>query len=248
MRDRALPAALFSLLGIANRIAVRMGLHRDGHLLGLGPLRTEERRRVWWQLQYLELTISAVVGSMSLTIFADWDTALPANLEDDDFQLDLETMPPERKGLTSMSHCLWRYRILYMQRQSRPTSGPVLDIAWLLSPHVPTAEKDAQIDITEKTLANLFLQHCELLNPLHIYIQVGIRQLVLAARRTARQPALVNAKISEMSMAERDDFLDICIKGLEYYMISQTTESLEGFKWHNENYFQWPSCKYSIIS
>lgn len=50
MRTRARPAALFSLTGIASRIAERMGLHRDGTTLGLSPLRSEERRRIWWQV------------------------------------------------------------------------------------------------------------------------------------------------------------------------------------------------------
>lgn len=50
MRNRARPAAIFSLTGIASRIAERIGLQRDGTTLNLSHLRSEERRRMWWQV------------------------------------------------------------------------------------------------------------------------------------------------------------------------------------------------------
>ena len=246
MRDRTRPAAIYSLMGVAVRIAERIGLHRDGDMFELSVLRSEERRRIWWQLQYMEIAIARLVGSLSMTLYAGWDTKPPANLEDDDLRRpNLRSLPAERSGLTSMSHCLWRYSILHMQRENMRQPGGVPEsLSWLLSPQVSLSEKDAKIDVIESALGSKFLQHCELLNPLHVYIQIGVRQFLLATRRTARQPRLVSAKILEMTQQERDDFLNICTKGLDYYLMSQTTESLKGFQWHNDNYFQWPSCKW----
>jgi hypothetical protein len=109
MRNRARPATLFSLMGIAVRIAQRMGLHRDGSLLGLPPAEAEERRRVWWQMQHMEILISQLLGCLSITLYANWDAKLPANLDDDDIYPGMEDLPSDRTGLTSMSHCLWRY-------------------------------------------------------------------------------------------------------------------------------------------
>jgi hypothetical protein len=113
----------------------------------------------------------------------------------------------------------------------------------MLSPHVPISEKDSTVDAIEKALGEQFLQHCEPLNPLHVHIQIGVRGFILMARRLARQPALINAKISQMSPHEREDLLRICIKCLDYYILSGTTESLRGYRWHNENHFQWTRCK-----
>ena len=103
-------------------------------------------------------------------------------------------------------------------------------MTWPLSLHVPLEEKDAKIDSIEKMLAERFLQYCELLNPLHVHVQIGIRQFVLAARSNARQPSLANAKISEMTQKTRDEMLEICAKSLEYFVMSQTTPSLLGFR------------------
>ena len=241
MHNRARPAASFSLLGIATRIAERMGLHRDGDDLGVSVLRSEERRRMWWQLQHMEISIAALTGSITMTIYADWNTKLPANLEDQDLCATTQVLPSDRYGLTNMSHCLWRYRILDIQRNSRQPDGTRKDLPWMLSPHVPLNEKDAMIDLTERILGEKFLQHCEPLNLLHVHMQVGVRSFILAARRVARQPALINAKISEMSRHEREDYLGLCTKGMEYYLLLEKNEALKGFQWHSDNYFQWPS-------
>lgn len=239
----ARPAVVFSLLGIASRIAERMGLHRDGDSLGLPVLRSEERRRMWWQLQHLECAIAQLVGSVTMTIYAEWDTKLPSNLNDGALRGDLQTLPSERPGLTEMSHCLWRYQILHMQRQNRTPDGSVQGVAWLQSPHVALADKDARVEICEQTLNGMFVQFCEPLEPLHTLIQIGVRSFILSARILLRQPALANAKISEMSLQEREDFMGICMKSWEYYILLRKTESLRGFEWHSEIYSQWPACE-----
>ncbi|KAK8062969.1 C6 transcription factor [Apiospora hydei] len=243
----ARPPAMFALMGIATRIAERMGLHRDGDLLGLGVLRSEERRRMWWQLQFLEIAVARHVGSIPLSLFAGWDTKLPSNLEDADLAPDTKALPPGRRKLTGMSHCLWRYDILHAQREMRRAHDGDRGLTWLLSPRVPLADKDALLDEVETMLGTKYVRHCELLNPLHVLIQLGIGSYLLAARRTARQPALVNAKLSEMSRQERDDMLDICTKLMDYSIMARTTESIKGFLWHDDNYFQWIGFVYVLL-
>ena len=179
----------------------------------------------------------------SPNVYADWDTKLPSNLEDRDLFPDTQTLPPPRSALTIISSCLSGYQILYMQRDKWQHGGTRRALSWLLSSSVPLAEKDAMVDISEKALREQFLQHCDPLNPVHVYIQIHIRSYVLSARRVARQPALVNVKISEMSSLERDEFLRICTRSLEYYVLIKTTNSLRGFHWHVENYFPWVACE-----
>ena len=64
----------------------------------------------------------------------------------------------------------------------------------------------------------------------------------------ARQPTLVNAKISEVLPQTRDDLLEICSKSLEYFVMSQTTQSISGLGWGNDIFFQVASCKYFDIT
>jgi hypothetical protein len=244
IRNRARPAATHSLLGIASRVVERMGLHSDGSVFGLSPVRCEERRRMWWHLQYMELAIARQVVNLTLSVFASWDTNIPSNLENSDFSADMEIMSAERKGLTNISPCLWRYTIIKMNREM-PGKAGLEKMTLTLSPHVPLDKKKEQIDSIKKMLAERFLQYCESINPLHVHVQIGIRQFLLAARSSARQPSLSNAKILEMSQETRNEMLQVCSKSLEYFVMSQTTSSLSGFRWSNDIHFQPACCKYS---
>lgn len=242
IRNRARPAALFSLMGIAVRIGQRMGLHRDGSLLDLPPVKAEEKRRVWWHMQHMDIMLFQVLGCLSMTLYAEWDTKLPANLDDQDFSPEMEVLPPDRYGLTSISHCLWRYHILYEQRLARHSDKFHKDFAWLTSPRVSVVEKEAYVERVSRTMGEKFVQHCELLNPLHVSIQIGIRSFILAIKRIVHQPGVANMKISNMPKRERDEFLRNTVECLEYYILGETTPSIAQFRWHNENYFQWPAC------
>lgn len=242
MRNRARPASLFSLLGIAVRIAQRMGLHRDGSSLGLTPFQSEERRRVWWQMQHMEIMISQILGTISLTLYANWDTKLPGNFEDSDIRPEMDILPTERSGLTSMSHCMWRYYILYYQRVPRQPDTQK-DFASLTSPQVSLAAKVAFVEQFAGILNEKFVKYCELLNPLHVSIQIGTRGFILAMRRTVYQPRVAHAKISEIPKSEREMLLKICVECLEYYILAETTPSIAQFRWYNELYFQWTACK-----
>lgn len=230
-------------MGIAVRIAQRLGLHRDGSLLGLRPAQAEEKRRVWWQMQHMEILAAQILGCFSMTLYADWDAKLPANLEDDDIHPGVAALPPSRRGLTGMSHCLWRYHVLHQQRLAKHSDISQRNFAWLTNSRISMAEKDAFIEQTAMALREKFVQHCELLNPLHLNIQIGIQSFVLAMRRVTHQPGVANTNISELPTDDRENLLKICIESLEYYILAETTQSITQFRWHNENYFQWSACK-----
>ena len=55
--------SLWSLMGLVCRSAELLGIHRDGELLGLGAVETEERRRLWWQIQHIDLIMAVKNGS-----------------------------------------------------------------------------------------------------------------------------------------------------------------------------------------
>lgn len=224
---------MFSLMGVASRIAERMGLHRDGEVLGLSILRSEERRRMWWQLQMMELTVANHVGALSISVFGKWDARIPSNLDDKDIRPETKTLPSEPKTLTSMSNCLWKYSVLQIHR----------DLRWATDSSSPPGGVTAMIDKIEGTLRVRFVQHCGLLDPLHVNLHLGICQMTLAVRRLVRQPSLIDAKISDMSRRERDELLDICMKNLEYCILIQTHDMLRGYLWSNVAFFPWAACK-----
>ncbi|KAJ5096775.1 hypothetical protein N7456_007496 [Penicillium angulare] len=247
MRNRASPGTLFSMMGIAVRIAQRIGLHRDGTFLGLSAEEAEEKRRVWWCIQHFEIMVSIMMGCISLTLYGDWDTKMPANIDDKDLQPGMDLVPPDHSGLSEMSACLWVYHVVHMQRLQRQSNVAVEDLEWFTSQATANSDKNALIDHVADTLNERFVKHCELLKPLHINVQISIRCFILAMKRIMFQPNVSNTKISQMPQDQREAFLKNSIEVLEYYILSETTESIAQFRWNNENYFQWPSFVHVII-
>jgi hypothetical protein len=75
--DRLSTQSLWSLMGLAVCNAEKLGMHRDGTLLGLSPFETEERRRLWWQMQHINLGLAVITVLTPITLMADWYANCP---------------------------------------------------------------------------------------------------------------------------------------------------------------------------
>ncbi|KAA8572310.1 hypothetical protein EYC84_002935 [Monilinia fructicola] len=103
--------AFWILTGSAVRIGQRLGIHRDGSSLSLSPFDTEMRRRVWWQIVFLDGFAAKLCGAGYPAWLAKFDTKLPLNVSDSDLTPDMIEPPPERAGATEMLFCCIRYEV-----------------------------------------------------------------------------------------------------------------------------------------
>jgi hypothetical protein len=105
----------YLLIGIAVRLALRMGLHRDPSKLGgnLTPFQGEMRRRLWHILLQVDLLCSFLLGLPFTTQAIESDTAYPRNLRDEDFDENSTELPPSRPAteITPMSYTICKSRI-----------------------------------------------------------------------------------------------------------------------------------------
>lgn len=226
-------------MGVVIRNAERCGLHRDGSLLGLSPFETERRRRIWWQLQHLDIALSVKSGSMSLTLTAPWDTKLPLNIEDEDIDPHMRETPKEREGLTSMSHCLWTFWVLEEQRSFCRADGSRLGFSWAAEKSLSRGEKNALIDRLEAGLNRRFVQFCDPIRPRDTLIQIAARAFTNAMRRLTLHPLAYHGRLSELSVDHRDELLDVCMQGLEYDVLLHLNPLIKHFRWKFQGYFQW---------
>lgn len=106
------PRSLFCLIGIAVRIATRLGIHRDGAQFGLPPFETEQRRRLWWQLVIFDKRVAEITGS-SITALSTCggDCRFPLNLNDTDLNVHAKDPPTAYPGPTEMLFCLTRIEL-----------------------------------------------------------------------------------------------------------------------------------------
>ncbi len=112
-------------IGLAVRIAISLGLHRDGLELGLDSFSTEMRRRLWWHLMLLECDLSEGHGVDSMLSELSCNTRWPMNLDDCDIQPGMVMTPEPRNGFTGMTSSLVRYEMMFSSRQILPRRGEV---------------------------------------------------------------------------------------------------------------------------
>ncbi|OKL59729.1 hypothetical protein UA08_05027 [Talaromyces atroroseus] len=85
------------LLGLASRLAVHGGYHRDPkHHHKISPFEGEMRRRVWMYLSLLDHYISLQAGLPPATAQSQSDTEEPRNLNDEDLNPFMTKLPPAR--------------------------------------------------------------------------------------------------------------------------------------------------------
>ncbi|RDW62565.1 hypothetical protein BP5796_10867 [Coleophoma crateriformis] len=92
------PVNAYLLIGIATRLALRMGLHRDSSKVGgkISIFNAELRRRLWYCLVQVDLLASIHFGLPSIIHGIESDTNLPGNLLDTDFAEDSNEVPRSR--------------------------------------------------------------------------------------------------------------------------------------------------------
>lgn len=105
----------YLLIGIAVRLALRMGLHRDPAKVGgnLTPFQGEMRRRLWHLLIQVDLLCSSLLGLPATTQAIESDTAYPRNLRDEDFDENSTELPLSRPEteITPMTYTICKSRI-----------------------------------------------------------------------------------------------------------------------------------------
>ncbi|KAM0355065.1 hypothetical protein ACHAPU_000917 [Fusarium lateritium] len=231
--DRLTSRSLWSLMGLVNRNAEQLGFHRDGTVLGLSPVETEERRRLWWQLQHVDLVLSLKNGVTPLSFGAAWDVQLPLNIEDSDIDPNSRTAPRERTGLTSFSFTLCNYWTMQKQRSFRmsPPSQSVGEKSLL------GCLDSAMIDDFEKGVNERFLQYCDPINPLHILLQISSRALIKVLR--LRKTHAVRMQSEHVDDDCHTEHFNTCMQAMKYIVISHSNPQLKPFTWLIEVSFVW---------
>ncbi|KAF2004474.1 hypothetical protein P154DRAFT_485125 [Amniculicola lignicola CBS 123094] len=104
----------WALLGLAIRIALNQGLHRDPSLFPAGSMDAvtiELRRRLWHQICHLEYRAAECKGQEPSITDDDFTTMLPRNIEDDELIEGASPGPSayDEQRFTSMSFQLIRF-------------------------------------------------------------------------------------------------------------------------------------------
>ncbi|KIW62391.1 hypothetical protein PV04_10571 [Phialophora macrospora] len=128
------------MIGVAARLALRMGYHRDPrHLAHITPFEGEMRRRTFSTVQTFELLLSFQAGLPAIIHEQVCDTEPPRNLFDDDFDESSASIPPSRPPTesTPMLYFCYKGRVAQTFRKIARQA---------LSPRLPVYSDVMQLD------------------------------------------------------------------------------------------------------
>ncbi|KAG9800896.1 hypothetical protein KCU95_g218, partial [Aureobasidium melanogenum] len=101
-RQHSSPQSRWLVIGVAVRLAHRLGVHREKTLQGMTVFAAEMNRRLWWQIHLLNrhyVILCEDIDSSDPAHILNFDTKRPLNLNDADLHPDMTTLPPEREVL-----------------------------------------------------------------------------------------------------------------------------------------------------
>ncbi|KAI1763505.1 hypothetical protein GGR53DRAFT_497352 [Hypoxylon sp. FL1150] len=99
-QKRNKPNSGYNYLGLAVRMAMGLGLHKEFQGWSISPLNMEMRRRVWWTLCVFEVGATVTFSRPSSWPFEGVDVSLPMNVNDRELTTRSQNYPPESFDIT----------------------------------------------------------------------------------------------------------------------------------------------------
>ena len=235
-RDLYEPRAVWSMTGVALRIAECMGLERDGQALGLPPFESEIRRRVWWLLKTHDYRLAELCG---LPKFRDLDTGMdsnkfPSNVNDDQIYPGMPSLPLEGNTMKDAVFVSMRYELIgfagaqiarFRQQGKTPSQWD------LHGAGSDKAEIYKAFEGVEETLESKYLRYCDPSQPLHLMAMVTARQSLNLVRFLTHHPRRW-ASLEQTPLSEREWIWGVSVKILEQHSMIQSNSQLKPFAWH----------------
>lgn len=247
------PRSLFCLIGIAVRIATRLGLHRDGAQFGIAPFETEIRRRLWWQIVIFDKRIAEITGSSVTALSSSGgDCRLPLNINDTDLNTHAKSPPASYHGPTEMLFALTRIEMTVAAAPNsvRPnTSAPMGDkprVHYSPSPsspdlvtHVANVNLPQDLDGYCNYIESVYLKQCDPKIPLHFFTLMMTRQALCKLRVIDFMCRGIST--DSLEQPERDALFAEAIRTIEYDNELLSNGAVTGFSWYMHMHFPFPA-------
>ncbi|KAI1468562.1 putative C6 transcription factor [Daldinia caldariorum] len=239
---------LFVLSGVAIRLARKMGLHRDGSLLGLSPFETEMRRRLWWHLIHVDFRLAEILGTRPSLDIISTDIKMPLNVDDEDLNPNMTQEPTERNGITPITFCLVRCEIFKALERFVPASANGAHWEVLRGTDLSFSEKDRIINQIEEYLETKYLRYCDPLDSLHTFISIMVRSSIGKMRVFCHSPRSSLNRPIKIPQSERSIVFSNCMKLLEYLTAMHGgLNNMEKYMWQIGTSYLWGTMLFVLV-
>jgi hypothetical protein len=220
------------MLGVAIRIAQRMGIHSESVLVKFSILEAEMRRRLWWSLILFDTRIGEMADFKTATLTPIWDCRIPLNVNDSDFRLGMKE-PPQIQGQSTeaiftvvrsdlgdfVRHTMFHIGL------SQPAFKPVPKD----SQHIP-AIKGSELVNLDKTIEDKYLKFCDPENPLH-FMTIWTTRAYIAKCRLKEHRFRYSGSVLNQAEVQRDAAISYALSMLECDTKIVASPLTKGFLW-----------------
>ncbi|CEJ56032.1 hypothetical protein PMG11_02258 [Penicillium brasilianum] len=229
------PRSLSSMLGIASRIAQRMGIQFESNNSKYPVFEAEMRRRLWWSFVLFDARVSELSDYRTTLLAPTWDCKIPLNVNDSDIRPEMKEPPAEQGKITEGLFALLRYEIGEFIRHSSfhlEFTNPSLK-------HVAKdLPGDGNLDTLEKIIEEGYLDHCDSQNPLH-YMTIWMMRSTVSKQRLLEYYS--RSCYGSQKARESDFPMLYAFKILESDTKIMSSPLTKGFTWFLHSHFPLPA-------
>jgi hypothetical protein len=196
-----------------------MGLNFDGTGYGLPPFETEMRRRLWWQIIFLDSRVGELAGCPPSMLQHLRTTNIPLNVNDSDLYPGMREPPVEHTGITEMIHVLPRCEIIKLYLEAKLANLP-------MRVKIP----DTQIDKFDALIEEKYLKWCDPNIPLHVLARLSTKSALAKVRLGNHKEYLFRWREEDTDIGTREKLFAHGLAMLENFYLMKMTPSLERFQ------------------
>jgi hypothetical protein len=230
------------MLGMAIRIARRMGLHKKATYARCNPLQAELCRRLWWSLITFDNRICEMFDYHNSTLDPTWDCDLPTNVNDSDIWLEMNNPPQAYERPTEAIFVVVRSELSEFLRRSafhldyiNPTLKSLAAIG-----RDGTVPESEQLTALEAKMDNRYLSFCNLDNPLHC-ITVWFAKASFSKCHLLEYYSKDPKSAERRTEARRSSMSSHALRMLEYDTKMMNLPSMKRYVWFVDFNFPFPA-------
>jgi hypothetical protein len=230
------------MLGVAIRIAERMGIHNESDLAKCTVLEAEMRRRLWWSLVLFDTRICEMADYKTIKLAPTWDCRIPLNLNDSDLRPEMKEAPEVLGKSTEALFTVVRGELGEFVRNTMfylDFTAPALKPIAKDVQNGPIPEGGELVTL-EKMIEDRYLKSCEPENPLH-FMTIWSARAFLAKYRLMEYHSKYSSSCARQTEAQRDTAIFYALNMLECDTKLMTSPLTKGFLWLVHFYFPFPA-------
>jgi hypothetical protein len=230
------------MLGVAIRIAERMGIHSEARLAKCSTLEAEMRRRLWWSLVSFDSRVGELADYKVAKLNPTWDCRVPLNVNDSDLQSETRELPevigkPTEALFAVVSSELRDFvrNTMFYLDFTTPSLKPIArDVQ-----NGPVPEGGELVNL-EKMVEDKYIKFCNPENPLQ-FMTIWSTRAFLAKNRLVEHHSKYSSSSIPQTEPQRDIALSLALDVLKCDTKLVISPLVKGFIWLTQFYFPFPA-------